>query len=529
MMGCIRNISNKCWSVWALSGVILAVFSALVKWVIVPIVVKEVVWDIMKLKGGTLGFEVWELPPVPVFMKFYLFNIENPDVIKNGGRARVREIGPFVYREIRQKQNLKRLNDEITYGMNVIYTFEKDLSCDECSPSTIVTVPNIALLSAVGIIESLPNITIPGIGNPASMILELINNEISSGIYEDELFHQVTADEILFSGYTPPVLKFFLDLWDELSFLGPLLPPLPDMLASGKFGLWYGMNNTMENQYYTIDTGDKIKDKYASVKRYNGEEKLPSQYWSHFGPTPSVHKAGYGGDCLEIHGTDGQQFHPLLQDQDHVWLFTPDLCRSIKIYYIEDVMVNGIRTRHFENLPEVFNLTLPENLCYCTNVATCAVETPGEDKWDTSECHSCKLGLINSQGCKGAPAYGGSPHFYNADPKLSQAIDGLNPNHDDHGTFLNIEPYSGVSFQAHKRIQAAFHMMSVEEIGLLKNVPDVYLPVMWYDEGAEIDQKWSRKFKNIVQVPFLLVDIFSYSGMVIGAILFIGSVIGLLR
>ena len=77
----------------------------------------------------------------------------------------------------------------------------------------------------------------------------------------------------------------------------------------------------------------------------------------------------------------------------------------------------------------------------------------GEDKWDTSECHSCKLGLINSQGCKGAPAYGGSPHFYNADPKLSQAIDGLNPNHDDHGTFLNIEPYSGVSFQAHKRIQ----------------------------------------------------------------------------
>ena len=42
--------------------------------------------------------------------------------------------------------------------------------------------------------------------------------------------------------------------------------------------------------------------------------------------------------------------------------------RSIKVDYIEDVMVNGIKTRHFENLPEVFNLTLPQNLCYCTNV-----------------------------------------------------------------------------------------------------------------------------------------------------------------
>ena len=30
----------------------------------------------------------------------------------------------------------------------------------------------------------------------------------------------------------------------------------------------------------------------------------------------------------EIHGTDGQQFHPLIKDsEDDIWLFTPDLCR----------------------------------------------------------------------------------------------------------------------------------------------------------------------------------------------------------
>ena len=49
--------------------------------------------------------------------------------------------------------------------------------------------------------------------------------------------------------------------------------------------------------------------------------------------------------------------------------------------FIEDVVVNGIKTRHFENLPEVFNLTRPENLCFCTNVEKCAVEVPGIDDY----------------------------------------------------------------------------------------------------------------------------------------------------
>lgn len=71
-------------------------------------------------------------------------------------------------------------------------------------------------------------------------------------------------------------------------------------------------------------------------------------------------------------------------------------------------------------------------------------------------------------------------------------------------------------------------MKPVPEIDILSNVSDVYFPVMWFDETAEIDEEWTNKFKNIVQVPFLLVDIFTYLGIAVGALCIIGSVLSLI-
>ena len=72
---------------------------------------------------------------------------------------------------------------------------------------------------------------------------------------KDKLFHNVTVEDILFNGYSPGTLQFLLSIYGNLT---NILPPLPDMLAGGKFGLWYGKNDTMVNQYYTINTGDKV-------------------------------------------------------------------------------------------------------------------------------------------------------------------------------------------------------------------------------------------------------------------------------
>ena len=70
-------------------------------------------------------------------------------------------------------------------------------------------------------------------------------------------------------------------------------------------------------------TVSRSRAHYASVTRYNGESSLPRGWWDAMGPAPAAHRAGYGGICTEIHGTDGQQFRPLLQPGQPLWLFTP--------------------------------------------------------------------------------------------------------------------------------------------------------------------------------------------------------------
>ena len=68
-------------------------------------------------------------------------------------------------------------------------------------------------------------------------------------------------------------------------------------------------------------------------------------------------------------------------------------------------------------------------------------------------------------------------------------------------------------------------MFASPDIDVLNEVRDVFFPVIWFDEGAEIDTAWTRKYKNMVQVPFLLVDIFTYTVISIGCIFLIIALI----
>lgn len=45
------------------------------------------------------------------------------------------------------------------------------------------------------------------------------------------------------------------------------------------------------------------------------------------------------------------------------------------------------------------------------------------------------------------------PHFLHGDPQLLMYARGLNPNEDEHETFIVIEPYTGTPLSGQKKIQ----------------------------------------------------------------------------
>ena len=67
-------------------------------------------------ESNTETWEAWVEPPITPYMKFTFFNVENPKVIKAGGKPSVREIGDFAYREVRRKEQILTIQDEISFG-----------------------------------------------------------------------------------------------------------------------------------------------------------------------------------------------------------------------------------------------------------------------------------------------------------------------------------------------------------------------------------------------------------------------------
>ena len=81
------------------------------------------------------------------------------------------------------------------------------------------------------------------------------------------------------------------------------------------------------------------------------------------------------------------------------------------------------------------------------------------DNWNNTLCeaspHDCYDGMIHVESCfGGAPIIMSAPHFYNGDPYLANAVDGLKPIKELHDTVLDIEPTLGIALNAHKKIQA---------------------------------------------------------------------------
>ena len=61
-------------------------------------------------------WEAWVAPPITPYMKFTFFNVTNPEAIVEGDKPEVSEVGHFAYREVREKQNINPILDEISFG-----------------------------------------------------------------------------------------------------------------------------------------------------------------------------------------------------------------------------------------------------------------------------------------------------------------------------------------------------------------------------------------------------------------------------
>merc|ERR1712142_567662 len=559
---------NICKLVCGVTGLVLVVLGVSIKWGIFPTVVNSMVLKTLQLDPDNSDtWEAWVEPPIDPYMKFTFFNVSNTADVKAGiAKPIVTEVGPFAYKEVRRKENILSIQDEISFGSYIHYEFDEAESCESCRIDTEVTVINPVMVIISTLVEEAhetvwPDINIPGLPHVnfdeiMDTLLETIGGILNEMVkceqdaqvelgWCDDMWLTATPDEMIFQGTHSGIitsLNFFLHdtttgaglpslIWialinysgnhteqlpadkvpspDEIvNLIDTLLdslniPPLID-LEQGSFGFFKGTNAT--KSWWKINNGKYDMTHFNEVLEYNGMTKLPESWWENFGPTPSAHKSGVPGICHDIIGTDGMGYAPNVDKNSDVWLFNDQLCRSIWLTYQEEVDVHGIKTYQYSPDPSVFSMSNPDNYCYCPKVSQCAKPNLENDTWDMSACEICKDGILSLQGCQGAPVVMSTPHFLDADPSLHEAIDGLDPVREKHVTFLNLEPRTGMPLQAHKRIQISVPVFPSTYFTALGQAKQNIFPLVWVDEGADIAGDSLKMAKKMLVTPFVAVD-----------------------
>uniref|UniRef100_A0A8C8RSC5 Scavenger receptor class B member 2 n=1 Tax=Pelusios castaneus TaxID=367368 RepID=A0A8C8RSC5_9SAUR len=416
------------------------------------------------LKNGTETFELWEDPPPPVYMQFYFFNVTNPIEVVHGDMPFVEEIGPYTYREYRPRVNVHILDNgtRVSSVNPKTYVFEPEMSVGDPEVDRIRTI-NIPAVTVMEMTKSTP------LRLPTELLLIL---------YQEELFTTHTVHELLW-GYKDKLLSALHHLRPEID---------------SYFGLFNKMNGTDDGEYVVL-SGKTNYLNFSKILEWRGKEAL--EWWT----TES---------CNMINGTDGSVFHPLISMDETIYVFSSDFCRSLYVTFERFVSVSGIPAYRFVPPAKVFaNVSVnPDNAGFCV---------------PAGNCHGS--GVLNVSICKqGAPILLSAPHFYQADEKYIKDIKGMHPRKEDHETFLDINPLTGILVQAAKRLQINVLVRQLTDFIETGSVRTLVFPVVHVNESMLIDEASAKKLKNVLFEATLVTSI-PFIIMALGILLGIGFIV----
>ncbi|KAL7294051.1 hypothetical protein TKK_0012525 [Trichogramma kaykai] len=483
-------MATKCRIFGLVVGVIVALVGVLCGFFIFPKVVSNSVAESVKLYDGSDAYRRWEELPIPMKFKVYFFNVTNPDKIQLGHKPVVQEVGPFVYDQYRYKYNISRntSSNELTYYQNQVLKFNSEDS-HPLKETDFVTVANLPLMATINSAMKL------------KFKIKIINKTMDQLFDKpQDLFLRTTVRDFLFDGI--PIRcqerrnQDLIQACDSIDYTSKKTPFIKLQPDNGfKFSLLSHKNNADDGQY-TVKNGEDDVQLLGEIKSWKNSSTL-IDVWSN-------------ETCNQIYGTDSTIFPPHVTESSKLSTFQSDICRSVDLTYQEKTTyrkVDGLRFITDENM-----LTASRN--YSKNACYCLKKTLGITYED-----GCLFdGALELQGCLHAPVVMTFPHFYLAADEYKKSVDGLQPVPLLHRTFVDLEPNTGVVLRGSKRAQFNIFYRSVEGIKLTENLTDSLMPVVWFDEGAELNDEMLEILDLSLFSPMRMLDNIVWSLIGLGAV-----------
>jgi scavenger receptor class B protein 1 len=181
-----------------------------------PTIFHQILQKYLALSPTSRSFEIWKdtsnLPPM--FLKIYLFNWTNPGEL-NIKKPHFTEVGPYSFREVRQKDNIKfhHENKTVSYVQRRLWYF--DATQSNGSLSDIITNLDPVATSAVHKLRYWD----PEWQSSLSLLMTSTRRKI---------YNSNTVDQLLFTGYV-----------DTLLTMSKMVPIGDDIPSHDRFGWLY--------------------------------------------------------------------------------------------------------------------------------------------------------------------------------------------------------------------------------------------------------------------------------------------------
>uniref|UniRef100_A0A8C5W394 Platelet glycoprotein 4 n=1 Tax=Microcebus murinus TaxID=30608 RepID=A0A8C5W394_MICMU len=189
--------------------------------------------------------------------------------------------------------------------------------------------------------------------------------------------------------------------------------------------------------------------------------------------------------------------------------------KSIYAIFESDINLKGIPVYRFVLPSKAFASPVqnPDNHCFCT------------EKVISKNCTS--YGVLDISKCKeGRPVYISLPHFLHASPDASEPIEGLNPNEEEHRTYLDVEPITGFTLRFAKRLQVNMLVKPARKIEALKSLKRNYLvPILWLNETGTIGDEKAEMFRKQVTGKINLLGLVEMILLSVGVVMFVAFMI----
>ncbi|XP_039438033.1 sensory neuron membrane protein 1-like [Culex pipiens pallens] len=418
-----------------------------------PMILKFMLKQNVLLKPGTQMRWMFEKMPFPLDFKIHLFNVTNPDEVMKGGKPKIRDVGPYYFEEWKEKFDTEDdlEEDTLSFTLRNTWIFRPDISAP-LTGDEMITVPHLLVLGVFLSVQRDREEMMPLISSGMKIIFDPLDSAFMTVRVMDLLFDGIPVD----CGSEEFAAKAVCSGMESEGAVAPLNE------THVKFSM-FGMRNATDAGRWVVYRGVKNIGDLGRIVSYNGEPEMDI----------------YDGDeCNQYIGTDSTIFPPFLTKQDRLWAWAPEICRSLGAHYIGKSKYAGMPMSLFKlDFGDLKNE--PENHCFCRD--------PPED------CPP--KGTMDLSMCIGVPILGSKPHLLDADPKLLEGVDGLEPNEAEHDVFIHFELHSGTPVSGAKKLQLNLEVEPIRDHEVLGNLPTVVLPMIWVQEGVSLNKTWTNQLK----------------------------------